>query len=70
MLFCYSFLWLIYKTAAKTFPRLFREEADHEDDQAQLTEKEPLTAQALFGEKRPRKRFRGCFGKSRVTETT
>ena len=31
-------------------PRLFREEAGRVDDQAQPTEKEPLTAQALFGE--------------------
>ena len=32
-------------------PRLFREEGAQRDDQAQPKEKEPLTAQALFGEK-------------------
>ena len=31
-------------------PRLFREGGGCRDDQAEATEKEPLTAQALFGE--------------------
>ena len=36
-------------------PRLFREGGGPRDDQAEVREKEPLTAQALFGEKSRRK---------------